>query len=791
MKIAYLWDGTGSGGARVAGQQAAVLAGRGHEVLALAEGEKPEGLAPGVVFHRVPALGSAPALELLAGCEAVVATAPAQVPVALDAGLAAPFLLVGSPQEDGRAGWGEGASGEGLLVALLPAEAGDEELEELLAEGVTRHRERMPAAPTLGLAMIVRDEEENLRRCLPGARPLVQEIVVVDTGSRDGSREVAAEWGARVVEYPWQGDFAQARNVALDHLTTDWVLVLDADERLAGDYLRVIPRAIRNPFVAGYLLEIVNFLGDNLISGAATHASVRLFRRLPGYRYEGPIHEQISHAIVASRGRIRPLPGVSVLHYGYLGQLVEAQDKEERNLGILRRRVAEDPRDSFAHFNLGVEHMRRRELGQAIKAFQRAFRLLPGPETPYAPPLLRHLAACLLDSGRTEEALAVLEQGEALYPEYVDLAYLRGVALNRMGRFAEALAVLEDCLRRGDTSAVCLSQVGAGSFLARLAMVDSYLALGRMEEVAEAYRLGKEEAQRRLGEIHASRGEDEAGQNRAGSDWLRGEALLREGDLKGAVEAYRRALAPEVRKWWLPSQLPFLWARRMVLELAAGEEGQAGEAVAALQGVDRRRAAACRALLGLWARGGVEEDRELARARWDDYLTCLETALDLGRQEWFARAVEWLSRGRLDTGELELGLGKLFFRRGLQEAAAERLLAAARVGRADAEAWWMLGEIGQQRGWGPEARSFYRQAVRLAPNSARYWLALARSYHAQGAERAGLRVLAVARRRGGGELVHAASMALELSLRVKTQASRTAGVEVRVVSTQPAWRCGW
>ncbi len=80
--------------------------------------------------------------------------------------------------------------------------------------------------------MIVRNESAGLPGTLAAARPWVDEIVVVDTGSTDGTREVARSHGARVVEWAWRDDFAAARNESLRHATGDWILVLDADEVL-------------------------------------------------------------------------------------------------------------------------------------------------------------------------------------------------------------------------------------------------------------------------------------------------------------------------------------------------------------------------------------------------------------------------------------------------------------------------------------------------------------------------------------------------------------------------------
>src|SRR5262249_30962404 len=91
---------------------------------------------------------------------------------------------------------------------------------------------REAAMPRVSLCMIVRDEEANLPRCLRSAADLVDEMVVVDTGSADGTREFARRLGARVVDFAWVDSFAAARNASLDHATGEWIFWLDADEYL-------------------------------------------------------------------------------------------------------------------------------------------------------------------------------------------------------------------------------------------------------------------------------------------------------------------------------------------------------------------------------------------------------------------------------------------------------------------------------------------------------------------------------------------------------------------------------
>ena len=106
----------------------------------------------------------------------------------------------------------------------------------------------------ISLCLIARDEEQLLTGALESVYGAVDEIIVVDTGSTDGTREIARNAGALVIDHFWQDDFSAARNEALAHATGDWVLVLDADERLAPGAVTAIREGVeKNSFDCGLL----------------------------------------------------------------------------------------------------------------------------------------------------------------------------------------------------------------------------------------------------------------------------------------------------------------------------------------------------------------------------------------------------------------------------------------------------------------------------------------------------------------------------------------------------------
>ncbi|PYG01082.1 Glycosyl transferase family 2 [Georgenia satyanarayanai] len=190
--------------------------------------------------------------------------------------------------------------------------------------------------PTISAVLIVKDEEDYLARCLASVR-WADEIVVYDTGSTDRTVEIARQFTDAVVEGYWNDNFGEARNRALEHATSDWVLIIDADETFEAS-ARSVRRALREA-QANFLT--VTIAARVLAPGAADSpvASIRLFRRADG-TYAGALHEQV----VNRPGRpmvIRPLAGASIRHAGYAEGPEAMAERAYRNLELAQQELAD------------------------------------------------------------------------------------------------------------------------------------------------------------------------------------------------------------------------------------------------------------------------------------------------------------------------------------------------------------------------------------------------------------------------------------------------------------------
>jgi hypothetical protein len=300
--------------------------------------------------------------------------------------------------------------------------------------------------------MIVKDEETHLPASLGSAADLVEEIIVVDTGSADATREAARRRGARVYDFPWCDDFAAARNESLRHATGDWVFWLDADDRLDEANrlrLRTLFEQLPDENVA-YLMRYVA-LDDGAPGRTSAVDHARLFRNDPQIRWEYRVHEQILPAVARLGGRIQPTD-VVLYHLGYRDAAV-VRRKLQRNGRLLELDVAERPDDPVVLFNLGRTYLRLGRVAEAVPPLSRCLHNLPAE----LGPILRTAYALLVEAhcrlGQSRAALAVCLEGRGRFPDDLELLLGEGLVRRDLGDGRGAEACLLHLLQRDPSNA--------------------------------------------------------------------------------------------------------------------------------------------------------------------------------------------------------------------------------------------------------------------------------------------------------------------------------------------------
>ncbi len=339
---------------------------------------------------------------------------------------------------------------------------------------------------TLAIVMIVKNEEENLSRCLKQAAGLADKLYITDTGSTDRTREIAAAYGAAVTEYVWNQDFAAARNFALSQSDCDWNLVLDADEYLVKGTRRDLEHFLKRTDRIG-AIERKDYYMEELPGGGQQKAYANSYtsRLLPrGIKYIGRIHEQIDSDLP-----VYSLPLVFD-HEGYL-----QQGKAERNLEILLEELKEEPLDSYFLYQTAETLRGLRRYKEACGFYDRFYRYVPQQGTAYrANGIINYLYA-LIEIQDWDTGLKLIEKEQEGLGAYADFHFVCGILFMRViladtGKYIAYLPRIEQsylrCLEIGEVP-TNQGVGGTGSFRAAYNLGTWYEVAGDLERAGKYY----------------------------------------------------------------------------------------------------------------------------------------------------------------------------------------------------------------------------------------------------------------------------------------------------------------
>jgi len=185
--------------------------------------------------------------------------------------------------------------------------------------------------PSLSLCMIVKNEEKHLARCLSSVKNVVDEIIVVDTGSTDKTIFIAESFDSKIFHFDWVNDFSAARNFALSKCSGSWILYLDADEELNPNSIDEL-LSFKSHASAGVYCTVKS-IGTSDVNGSVMRYT-RLFANLPGVEFVGKVHEQVVDSL--KRNKIPLIDSeIEIIHHGYAIDEAGLKQKKERNLLLL------------------------------------------------------------------------------------------------------------------------------------------------------------------------------------------------------------------------------------------------------------------------------------------------------------------------------------------------------------------------------------------------------------------------------------------------------------------------
>jgi GT2 family glycosyltransferase/tetratricopeptide (TPR) repeat protein len=299
----------------------------------------------------------------------------------------------------------------------------------------------------LSVCLIVKDEEAMLGACLESVAGVADEVVVYDTGSTDRTVEIARSMGARLIEGYWDDSFSRARNAALSLACGTWVLSLDADERLLGNFeaLRAQIADVRSEIEA-YLIAIENLHGAG--NARSVHTAIRLFRRTK-CTWRHRLHEQVgAKDDISRRLSVGYLSGARIIHHGYAADIFDGRNKAERNLTLAEASLDDtdlDPAYALMNYGRALESVGRSD--DAVDALRKAVAMDADPTTRRL--AMKNLVFILGRLGRFDDALVHIEDLRRMSNSQIGADVAEGTLRISMGDAETGLALLARVPPRG------------------------------------------------------------------------------------------------------------------------------------------------------------------------------------------------------------------------------------------------------------------------------------------------------------------------------------------------------
>ncbi|MBX3042489.1 MAG: glycosyltransferase family 2 protein [Candidatus Kapabacteria bacterium] len=294
---------------------------------------------------------------------------------------------------------------------------------------------------TIGLLMLTKNSRSTVQAALNSASPYMSQMVVVDTGSEDDTVQIAIRSGAEVYFFNWIDDFSAARNFALKHIHTDWVLMLDSDEVLSFFDIEIFYQLIDKINIGGINILIDNMLEREGNFTTSSHRYTRLFKRDDSFFFTGKIHEQIRNSIEAGGFEIIE-SDFKILHMGY--QNFDKQ-KNERNTRLLQIDSSENPEDDWLKLHLAETHF---TAGRIIEAEGLLNEILYSKMLSVKQKELAklRLAQISLGNDNYQESINLTEFSSDDFQNEALRLYVRGTSFLFMKKYEESIHLLEKCL---------------------------------------------------------------------------------------------------------------------------------------------------------------------------------------------------------------------------------------------------------------------------------------------------------------------------------------------------------
>ncbi len=343
----------------------------------------------------------------------------------------------------------------------------------------------------LSVCMIVKNEETMLPGCLESVKNIASEIIIVDTGSNDSTMDIARQYGARVLEFPWNNNFAEARNMALTEARNPWILSIDADERITNpeELAFVLQHAAKDTY--GFMVNLTSHAVKHGTTTKYVSQLLRLFRNHPAIKFEGMIHEQVVDCFTKWNFGFGA-SNIEVEHLGYNLSPEQMQAKQLRNLELLDYAISKTPTDAYMLYQRAKTYLALGNLRGAEHDTQQALTYAE-PKGTVRPQALNYGGIIAYQLGDMNTAIQRAKESLTIVPKQAFSYYVLGECYTAQNNFTEALNAylkLHEALEANDVLARVVGAYEMPGEQLAFCIGRSYLALGKQPEAEQYFKAG-------------------------------------------------------------------------------------------------------------------------------------------------------------------------------------------------------------------------------------------------------------------------------------------------------------
>ncbi|MFG6495432.1 glycosyltransferase [Fictibacillus sp. UD] len=300
----------------------------------------------------------------------------------------------------------------------------------------------------ISLCLITKNEEATIERCIESIKEIVDETVVIDTGSNDSTIEIVKNIGVKTYSFEWMDDFSAARNYAISKTNGDWIIFLDGDEYIDKNQASLIKTYIQEANNKGMNTLLTGLININASSGnfQSSTKTIRIFKNEKSIKYRGKIHE----TLYSSKGPLKYLDvadSISIFHTGYTPEVIKSKNKSERNLKILFQELGSDPKNGDLNFYIAESLMIDRQYDKAILHLEKAIQLKNGIINGLLYRCFSNILTCMYEQKRDiTHFYEVYNRAIKLDEDYPDFYFFLGLRELELKEYSKAMKLFYKCL---------------------------------------------------------------------------------------------------------------------------------------------------------------------------------------------------------------------------------------------------------------------------------------------------------------------------------------------------------